>query len=145
MRDTSTTDLIRSLCIAVERRCRAEDILKLESTAKNASTVKARQRDESNALRALNVHLKECVKLVDKSKRNSEPWHYIFHPSLKHTLPARVIKGLKEYKINRPEQRTVEELLRIPGIGVKGLSAIAYRSYPQAPEVWPELEEDKED
>lgn len=69
MRDTNTDELIRSLLIAVERRVRAEDILKLSPKAAHASAVKARQRDERNALKALNAHLKECIKLVKRSKR----------------------------------------------------------------------------
>jgi hypothetical protein len=64
MRDITTEDLIRTLAISIERRVRAEDILKLESSAKHASAVKARQRDERNALKAINAHLKECVKVV---------------------------------------------------------------------------------
>lgn len=69
MRDISTEDLVSTFAIAIERRVRAENILLLDRSAKNAAQVKARQRDERNALKALNVHLKECVKLAKNYRR----------------------------------------------------------------------------
>jgi hypothetical protein len=64
MKDISTRDHINRLCICIERRVRAQDILSLERSAKNASTVKARQREESAALKALNRHFKDIERLV---------------------------------------------------------------------------------
>lgn len=140
MRDTSTDDLIRTLCIAIERRTRAEDIFKLETSAKHASAVKARQRHERNALRALNTHLKECLRLMQQTRQVKMPPGFI---ALKHILPARTANALRRHGIKHPEGSTVETLLRIPGIGVTGVAAIAHRSYANSsdPIKWPELED----
>jgi hypothetical protein len=134
-RDISTEDLIRAFAIAIERRVRAEDILKLETSAKNASTVKARQRDERNALRALNTHMKECVKLVGRAKAKMPA-------PLKRTLTGRTIHALRRCGVRQPETHTVKELLHMPGVGVDGVAAIAVRSYapPTGKVNWPELE-----
>jgi hypothetical protein len=61
--------LVQSFAISVERRVRAQDILSLERSAKNASTVKARQREESAALKALNRHFRDIERLVRESSR----------------------------------------------------------------------------
>lgn len=53
--------LVQTLTISVERRVRAQDILSLERSAKNSSTVKARQREERQALLALTKHLKKTI------------------------------------------------------------------------------------
>jgi hypothetical protein len=136
MRDISTDDLIRTLCISIERRVRAEDILKLETSAKHASTVNARIRDERNALRALNTHFKDCIK-VAKQLPGKTP------APLKRKLTGRTINALRNHGIKHPEGSTVESLLRIPGVGVTGVAAIAARSYapPSGRVHWPELEE----
>lgn len=137
----ATTDfLVRSLCIAIERRVRAEDILRLEPSAKNAGSVKARQRDERNALRALNTHLKECVRLVNMAKRK-------IPAPLKRILSSRTVNALRSYNIKTPELLTVRELLQLPGVGINGVAAIAARSYapPTGKVNWPELETDEDD
>ena len=131
---TDTNSLVQALCIAIERRVRAEDILKLETSAKHASAVKARQRDERNALRALNTHLKDCLKLVRQAKDK---------PVLiqKPRLTSRHFNALRTAKITRPEDETLRELLRIPGLGINGVAAIAARAYPTGGSTWPELED----
>lgn len=138
MRDISTQDLVQSLCIAIERRVRAEDILRLEPSAKNAGAVKARQRDERNALRALNTHLKECIKIVDRARAKTPA-------PLKRVLSSRTVNALKREGITQPEDHTLRELLRIPGVGINGVAAIAARSYApfRGTVAWPELEEDE--
>jgi hypothetical protein len=135
MRDISTQDLVNTFAISIERRVRAEDILKLETSAKHASTVKARQRDERNALRALNTHLKECLRLVKQHPAKSPA-------PLKRKLSGRTINALKEHDIKHPEAWSVEGLLQIPGVGVNGVAAIAARSYapPTGRVNWPELQ-----
>lgn len=66
--DVSTDQLIRSLLIAVESRTRKEDILAISKSAANASQLKKAQREERRALTALNKHLKDCIKVVQKAK-----------------------------------------------------------------------------
>lgn len=135
MKDISTEHLVQSFAIAVERRVRAEDILKLEASGKNASTVKARQRDERNALRALNTHLKECIQIVNRAKAKTPA-------PLKRTMTTRTVNALRAAGISQPHRQTVQVLLRIPGVGVNGVAAIAARSYaPHGDVNWPELEQ----
>lgn len=141
MRDISTDDLIRTLLIAVERRVRADDILRIDPAAKNASAVRARQRDERNALRALNTHLKECARLFSQASTVKMPPGYV---SLKRQLPQRTVNALRSYKVTQPEKHTVRDLCAIPGIGVQGVAHIAARTYSNHndPVHWPELSDD---
>jgi hypothetical protein len=64
MKDISTRDHVNRLCIAIERRVRADCILKLQPSGPHAASVKARQREESAALKALNRHFKDIERLV---------------------------------------------------------------------------------
>jgi hypothetical protein len=131
---TDTNSLVQALCIAVERRVRAEDILKLETSGKNASAVKARQREERNCLRALNTHLKDCLKVVRSNAKRKTP------APIKPHLRGRTINALRNWDITQPEELSIKELLKIPSVGVLGVAAIAQRCYPTGGSTWPELE-----
>jgi hypothetical protein len=63
---------------------------------------------------------------------------------VKWKLTSRTINALKRAGIAHPEELSVKELLKVPGLGVGGVAAIAVRSY--APPIgvvsWPELRDD---
>lgn len=63
-------------------------------------------------------------------------------------LSGRTIAALKREGITKPHQKTVGELLRVPGIGVKGVAEIAGRvyanQYAYRDEPWPEFAEPPE-
>ena len=64
MRDISTDDLIQTLIIKTRALERAECIHKLHPTAANARALPARTRDQRNAVRALNIHFRDCLRTV---------------------------------------------------------------------------------
>ncbi len=66
MKDISTHDHISRLCIAIERRVRAECITRIQPSGPHAASVKARQREERQALKGLNAHLRNCVREVER-------------------------------------------------------------------------------
>jgi hypothetical protein len=136
MRDISTEDVVQTLIIKTQAHERALCIYAIHPTAQNANAVNARVRDERNALRALNTHFKDCIK-VAKQLPGKTP------APLKRKLTGRTINALRNHGIKHPEGSTVESLLRIPGVGVTGVAAIAARSYapPSGRVHWPELEE----
>lgn len=69
MRDTTTQELVDRLILRAKETQRAQDILLLDKRSANASALKKAQRNERNALKALNAHLKECIKVVQQGRR----------------------------------------------------------------------------
>jgi hypothetical protein len=138
MRDISTDDLIRSLMIKTEAAKLAESIYNIHPTAQNAKAKSARIREREQALRALNSHLRECLRMVRQAATVKMPPGYV---NLRGKIPARTVNALRAAQIYQPESCTVEELLRIPGVGVQGLASIAQRAYSPhtIPINWPEL------
>jgi hypothetical protein len=136
MRDISTDDLVQTLIIKTQAHERALCVYAVHPTAQNANAVNARARDQKNAIRALNTHLRECLRMATR--------HQVKVPIgamvIKKKLSARTLNALRNHKVMRPETCTVEELLRIPDIGVSGVAQIAHRSYIH-PVNWPELEQ----
>lgn len=141
MRDISTDDLVSTLMIKCEQAERADILYKIHPTAANAKAKNARTRDRQNALRALNTHLRDCLRLINATRQIKMPRSFI---ALSRRLPRRTVLALRKAGIKHPETAPVEDLLRIPGIGVQGLASIAMRAYanPVHPIQWPELEGD---
>jgi predicted DNA-binding helix-hairpin-helix protein len=138
MRDISTDDLVQTLIIKTEAHERARCVYAVHPTAQNAKAVTARARDQKNALRALAIHIKDCVRMMQSMRTVKMPPGYV---NLRGKIPQRTINALKNAQIYQPESCTVEELLRIPGVGVQGLASIAQRAYSPhtTPINWPEL------
>lgn len=62
------------------------------------------------------------------------------------SLSGRTISALKRAGITQPHKRPLDELLRLPGIGVKAVTEIAERYYGRMgafkdDEPWPELDD----
>jgi endonuclease III len=141
MRDISTDDLVTTLMVKCEAAERARCVYAVHPTAQNAKAQNARDREVKDALRALNTHLRECLRIMKATQHIKMPRSFI---ALTRRLPARTVAALKTAGVKHPEHQTLEELLQLPGIGVQGVACIAVRAYaPQAGVVrWPELDAD---
>lgn len=141
MRDISTDDLVSTLMLKCEQAERADILYKIHPTAANAKAKNARVRDRQNALRALNTHLRECLRMVRATHHIKMPRSFI---ALSRRIPNRTIHALRKAGITQPEKMTLEDLLRVPSVGVQGVACIAMRAYanPTHPVQWPELERD---
>lgn len=141
MRDISTEDLIQTLIIKSEAAERARAIYALHPTGQNARAKTARDRDQRNALRALHTHLREVERLVKATQHIKMPRSFI---ALSRRLPARTVAALRNAGVKHPETMPLEDLLRLPNIGVQGAACIAMRSYSPhtTPIAWPELNDD---
>jgi hypothetical protein len=139
MRDISTEDLIQTLVIKTGAAERARCVYAIHPTAANAKAVNARSREEKDARRALDAHLRECLRLVKATQHIKMPRSFI---ALSRRLPARTVAALRTAGITQPETMTMEDLLRVPNIGVQGVACLAMRVYsnPTHPINWPELE-----
>lgn len=139
MRDISTDDLVSTLMLKTEQAERADILYKIHPTAAFAKAKKARVRDRQNALRALNTHLRECLRMMRQPRVARFDYSNIRWPT---KISARTVNALKAWKVTQPETMTIQDLLRIPNIGILGVVAIVARSYNSAihPVNWPELQ-----
>lgn len=141
MRDISTEDLIRTLCVKTTALERARCVAALHPTGQLCGAVKARERDFHNAMRALKTHLQEIERVIKRGQQVKLPPGYLIRST---KLSGRTIGALRRWKVLQPETLTLEELLRIPEIGIQAVANIAARAYNSAshPVNWPELKGD---
>lgn len=138
MRDISTEDLIRTLCNKTTALERARCVAAIHPTGQLCGAVKAREREFHAAMTALRTHLREVERLVGKPA--PLPRNLLLNST---RLSGRTVNALRRWKIFQPETCTVEELLRLPGVGIQAVANIAARAYnsPTHPINWPELEQ----
>lgn len=142
MRDISTDDLITTLMVKVEAAERARCVYAVHPTTQTAKAQSARDREVKDALRALNTHLRECLRIMRATQHIKMPRSFI---ALTRKLPRRTVIALRKAKVTTPEHMALADLLRIPGVGVQGAACIAARAYAPASMggiSWPELEGD---
>jgi hypothetical protein len=69
MRDITTEELINTLVLKVKRDETTRIIASIHPAGFTASAYKKAQRESRSARTALDRHLKECIRLVRKSRR----------------------------------------------------------------------------